>query len=362
MNNSNEQFEEFMRKLSKNPYNVDTIKNSSLSGKYESISVAALSHIETNSFNLKTIKNWSKQDDMGVPIQISRLKAFNAFYIQNFIRFLRNTYPKRWLIQFFQRQSLRDDLQIVIEKKYDDILRNNPVSKIPFTRDVYYKKGMSFNSRYLRYVYLVGQIRKFNLLGNALNEIHVDIGNFYGGLQVLLKQYYPKTTFISIELPHQLFRSYLFHRMMFPQSESYIGVNGFENYLENRTENAGAFIYLLPSDYHVIGDKVVPDLITNYASFGEMSRKNFEEYLNSRTTLKAQRFHFVNRFISSPTLDPTYLNDINIRDYFIENTAINFFDIFPIHHHSITKRLFLGKRGYRNNSSPSFELILTRID
>jgi len=31
MNNSNGQFEEFMRMLSKNPYNVDTIKNSSLS-------------------------------------------------------------------------------------------------------------------------------------------------------------------------------------------------------------------------------------------------------------------------------------------------------------------------------------------
>jgi putative sugar O-methyltransferase len=329
---------------------------SSLSPKYTEISRAAEVELNKGAFKNKHIRSWSKQDDMGVPVQLRRLGHFDTFFLQNLLRFIRQFMPTHWLKIYFQKSALLDDLRIITDQGFDEILKQNPITNTPFVRDIYSHKKFKFNSRYLRYVYITGQIMKYGLLEKDKKQVHVDIGNFYGGLQALLKKYFPETTFISVELPHQLYRSYLFHEEMYPSVEKFVGLQEFNKFV-NDTNRRPSFVYLLPQNFDDIAGLQKIDLLTNFLSFGEMSDENFQSYFNSITMERAQKFYFVNRFISSPSIEPTFDSKINLPDYLLKNRKVRLLDVFPIHHFMITRRRTLGKNGFRNTSSPQFELI-----
>jgi hypothetical protein len=322
-------FDNFKSCLSLSQEEIES-DESLLSEKYIQISKAAQELFAQDKFRVRHIRTWSMQDDMGVPVQFRRLLDVDAF------------------------------LRIIQESGAIDILLANPVDETPHVRDVYRRGLYKFNSRYLRYIYLANQIRKNDLLSQERYQIHLDIGNFYGGLQALLKTYYPKTTFISIELPHQLFRSYLFHSELYPDTEKIVGLEQFVSYMSNPVRKP-AFVYLLPRDFDQLGDLCEINLLSNYVSFGEMSEENFKRYLASKTIKRVKKFHFVNRFVSNPRFDPTFNANIKLPDYFIAGTRVKLLDIFPIHHYSITRRKLLGRKGYRNASSPQFELIQERM-
>ena len=334
----------------------EQVYNPSLSPKYREISRVAEVEINKGAFKNKHIRSWSKQDDMGVPVQLRRLGKLDLFFFENSLRLIRQFLPTRWLKVYFQKSSLVDDLRIIIDQGFDEILKQNPVTNTPYVRDIYSYKGFKFNSRYLRYVYITGQIIKYGLLEKDKKQLHVDIGNFYGGLQALLKKYFPETTFISVELPHQLYRSYLFHEELYPSVEKIVGLQEFNEYVIDSGRKP-SFVYLLPQDFDGISALQKVDLLSNFLSFGEMSDENFQSYFNSITFKKTQKFYFVNRFISSPAVDPTFDSKINLPDYFIKDRKVLLLDVFPIHHYMITYRRLLGKNGFRNMSSPQFELI-----
>ena len=328
----------------------------SLSPKYTEISRAAELELKKGAFRSKHIRSWSRQDDMGVPVQLKRLGYLDSFFLQNTLRFFRQSLPTQWLKTYFQKSALLDDLEIVIHNGFDQILSDNPITNTPFVRDIYSHKRFKFNSRYLRYVYITGQIIKYGLLEKDKSQVHVDIGNFYGGLQALLKKYFPETTFVSVELPHQLYRSFLFHEELYPGVKKFVGLQEFNNYV-NDTERKPSFVYLLPQNFDAISQLQKIDLLSNFLSFGEMSNENFKSYFQSPTMEKTEKFYFVNRFISSPSIDPTFDSKIDLPNYFLKDRKVRLLDVFPIHHYMLTYRRMLGKIGYRNASSPQFELI-----
>ena len=333
-----------------------------LSRKYQDITIAAQELAKSGRLTTKHIRTWSKQDDLGVPVQLRRFLLRDQFIYYNIGRFIRNMFPTYWVSTYFQRKALEDDLNIVIKFGFESILREHPVTETYFVRDVYYQRKFEFNSRYLRYVYIAGQVRKNKLLEEDKHQVHVDVGNFYGGLQALLKCYYPKTTFISVELEHQLFRSYIFHKHMFPSTQQIVGIKEFNEYVTGGATLEPAFIYLLPVDFDYISKYLKIDLLTNHLSYGEMSRSNFTNYHTSATTLTARNIHLVNRFVSSPAVEPTYDSDVTVFDYVLKSHKIFYFDVFPIHHFMITKRKLFNSIGFRNVSSPQFEMILKRLD
>jgi putative sugar O-methyltransferase len=360
--NLTQSFQDFQARLISEGKIARTEKQNPLSKKYQDISKAAQELAKSGDLNLRHIRTWSKQDDMGVPIQLRRFFIPDRFAAENALRYIRNLLPNYWTRVYFQHKALKDDLNIIIDLGFEFILEEHPVTETPFVRDVYEAKGFKFNSRYLRYVYLAGQIRKYELLKENTYQVHIDVGNFYGGLQAILKYYFPLTTFISVELEHQLFRSYIFHKQMFPETIQIVGLIEFEKYARGANKKDSVFIYLLPEDFDFIGGQIEVDLLTNYLSYGEMSRQNFENYYTSITNLKAKRIHLVNRFISSPRIDPTYDSDISVFDYILSSHKKFFFDIFPIHHYMLIKRKFLKSFGFRNASSPQFEMMLERLD
>ena len=109
----------------------------SLSPKYTEISRAAELELKKGAFSSKHLRSWSRQDDMGVPVQLKRLGYLDSFFLQNTLRFFRQSLPTQWLKTYFQKSALLDDLEIVIHNGFDQILSDNPITNTPFVRDIY---------------------------------------------------------------------------------------------------------------------------------------------------------------------------------------------------------------------------------
>jgi len=253
----------------------------------------------------------------------------------------------------FILQNYLDDLQIIHSIRGDDFLRENPVDHTPGVVHFYEKDGFSANFRWLRYIYLAKRILDLEILGS--NSVWLDIGSYYGGLQGLIRKYNPDVNIILVDFHHQLCRSYIYLKSLYPNSK-HIFPNQLEDLKNFLSAHNGCFCYVPASEFFLLKDLSV-DLATNFFSFGEMKREFFADYFYSDVISNSRYMYLVNRFVSSPWYEPTYDSDLSVSDYFNENREIEYFDVFPMHHyHTIYRNLF-GRPGFRNTSSSYFELI-----
>ena len=121
----------------------------------------------------------------------------------------------------------------------------------------------------------------------------------------------------------------------------------------------GSIMYVPVSEFSKLPNGKI-NLSTNFFSFGEMRKQIFLEYINSNFFKKSDISFLVNRFVSSPFFEKTYDSDLNIMDYSNLGRDITYFDIFPIHHFFLNKRLLFTRKFYRNLSSPYFEMVTTK--
>jgi len=300
------------------------------------------------------IINWESQTNLGAPYQLNKsnikYKGIKASFVDLLKYILR---PK--LDNHFQKISFEDDLQIIKLNNGLDILKDNPIHKFFLNEDCYFiSKNVSTNNRWNRYIYLASQIRKFKLL-NKSNKNWLDIGSFYGGLQIILKKYNKNQNFFLLDFNHQLCRSYALLKRIYPNSNHILPneINSLKKDLKN------TFVYIPIKDFKKI-KKIKFDLITNFFSFGEMSRNFFNYYLKSEIINNTKSVYLVNRFVSSPWFEPTYDNDLTYEDYKINKFNLKYLDVFPIHHYKNIKRNLFGLKAHRCISSPYFEKIIKK--
>jgi len=231
------------------------------------------------------------------------------------------------------------------------LLCQNPVDLTP-GETLWVSDGKArYNMRWLRYVYLAHKIISKDMMPE--NGTWMDIGPFYGGLQSIVKKYNLNAKFILVDFYHQLFRSFVYLRNLFPNSNHLLGLNPDQKIPDD------SFVYIPVQDYPKLPNLKI-DLATNFFSFGEMPKHYFELYLNSNAIQNSQTIYTVNRVVSSPFFEPTYNNDLTVLDYNLENFKVQSFDIFPMHYFLRLKRELLGTKHYRNVSSTYFELFATR--
>ena len=82
--------------------------------------------------------------------------------------------------------------------------------------------------------------------------------------------------------------------------------------------------------------------------------------MDSRLFKESENIYLVNRVVSSPFFEKTYDTDVSILDYIKSFRKIKYFDLFPMHHYLLLKRKLFGRVGFRNVSSPYFEIITTK--
>ena len=303
----------------------------------------------------ENLRKWSMQDDGPIPFQLS-LYNIKEMGIINFLIFY-----FRFILSKFKKYDLHtsfyDDIDHLKKIGAYKLLARNPVHKTPYVKGVYFiEKKISSNYRWSKYIYYTWQIEKKKLLKNG--STWIDIGPFYGGLQGIVAKDYKNLKIILVDFHHQLCRSYIYLSKIFPESKHIMPaeINDI-----NKLEIIGSnyFIYV-PIQNITQLNKLKPTLVTNFFSFGEMTKHTFESYLNSQFIKKAEFVYTVNRFISSPCFEMTYNNDLSILDYKIKNFKNIYFDAFPINHYQTPYRKIHNRYAPRPTSSSYFELIMKR--
>ena len=298
----------------------------------------------------KNFRDWSKQSDYNTPPQIS-YKNFkiNGVYKGLFLEIAKYAYS---FIKPQNYEGFFDDLKILKMFGYEKYLQLNPVDLSPNCKNFYFiDNKISTNVRWNRYAFITGQINKFKLLNS--NSTWVDIGSYYGGLQSFIKKIYPEINIVLVDFYHQLCRSYIFLKQMFPEA-THVFPDQL-NKIQNINNLKGNIFYVPIQKYFDLSFD--SDLLTNFFSFGEMKKEDFYNYHQSQIYKKAKYKYFINRNIGSPFFEKTYDTEITVLDYKLNEKEVIYFDMHPIQHFQLQKRTLYGEKKFRPRSSDHFEVI-----
>ena len=268
--------------------------------KKHSYIVDSIKDVDFNKF-LKSYRNWENQNDCEAPFQFN-FYSFESFGYFNYLKYLLGNIKGNLLYGFNLRKFFFDDIKIIKLLNGFDILEKCPIHKTPGNNIAYFlNKRISANVRWLRYVYFTAVIRSENIISNKKQTI-LDIGSYYGGFQYVIKKIYPNSKHILVDFPHQLARSAIFLGKSFPKAKIHAiyDKQSLEKYFTDDYINHD-FI-LLSNEVFIDFSKRFSslnyklDLLTNFYSLGEMSRKNFNSYLNSEILKNTNKLYILERF------------------------------------------------------------------
>jgi putative sugar O-methyltransferase len=329
----------------------DLTEGHDIDNKHNNIISSAYTQIESE-LNENNFRNWGGQSDFGAPAQIT-LEMFNQHgVLYTLFRYL---YLKLFMFQDEKNllSFLLDDVAVIEQIGGDKFLLNNKVHETLGVGKFYQYKKYSFNMRWLRYIYILTRVQKYNMLSG--NDLWVDVGSYYGGLQGLVKKYNPNVRMILVDFHHQLCRSYIYLHDQYPDA-LHILPDQVAKYGDFSSLPDGAIVYLPAMNFNDFSYNEV-HLATNFFSLGEMKEEFFMEYMNSNIFKKSKFSYLVNRFVSAPFFESTYPGKLSILDYLQDDRDVSHFDVFPVHQYMLTKRELFGRKAFRNTSSSHFELI-----
>ncbi len=214
--------------------------------------------------------------------------------------------------------------------------------------------GVKFNKRWLHNIRYTQLIKKYlNDIVEDKNSLIIDIGGGYGVLGYMLNKINFKGTYLLVEFPEQLIAAQYFLKSSLP-NKNISSLKFFYKNLEkidNKTVK-NFDIFFCPCEQFDKLRLANIDLVTNFFSFGEMSKKNFKNYLDSNIIKTTKYIFYINRFYSNNE----YSNDISILDYNLNNFNKVYFDIHKLEDTYIKQVCrFFGQE--KNTNSQFFEII-----
>ena len=210
--------------------------------------------------------------------------------------------------------------------------------------------GRRFNERSLRHLRstaIVNQYIEFNE-----GDVVLDIGGGYGQFIMQLRRSNQKIKAVIVDFPEQLLLARYYIGMLDPA----LRVNSLETLYQSDqklVDLENAFdVLLVPVDRYDLITDLKCKLVCNFSSFGEMPKKQFLEYLNSKVIRNADYFFTINRTDSFPTYD----NLTSIIDYLVDDFQHIHFQISPIwdHYFKSISPFYVKKHSFL---SRNFELL-----
>lgn len=225
-----------------------------------------------------------------------------------------------------ERRMMRECLDLFLETGDERLLRAYPCHPAGNPRAFEYR-SYRYTHRWLKHLHSLGLFNR--VLGPRLERgfIGLDIGSSYGILTSLLKQEYPDSHHVLVDFPGQLLLARYFLSTCLP----HLKIAGLQEFGEagpiTRQELERYDVVLMPCDgYRRFSPRSV-DVMTNFASLGEMTRPWFEFYVGADVFRQAGYWFTANRIQSQPTYD----TDLTILDYPIWDPAKRlYFGISPI--------------------------------
>ncbi len=253
------------------------------------------------------------------------------------------------------KKLLKECLAVIKEQGHDALLKKYPCNPCG-NPNIFKYAGYEYTYRWVKHIHSLGLFKKYleNRLGDGFTAL--DIGSSYGIFSSLLKKEFKGSKQLLLDFPEQLVLAYYFLGTSFPDARiaGYKELSAIDKIDRSFIEQYD-FI-LLPWFFY---EKLAPesiDLITNFASLGEMKREWFDYYLKSEPFLSTKYFFTANRFQSAPTYD----TDLTILDYPLHNFSTLHFAISPIFSHIyVRKNLVLYEKLVF--SSQYFEFIGERV-
>ena len=233
------------------------------------------------------------------------------------------------------RRMLKECFDLVRRLGYLNLLKKYPSSRIGCP-NIFHYKGYQYTFRWVRHIIFLGVFKE--ILGNKLKKgfATLDIGSSYGIFAYLLKNEFPHSHNVLLDFPEQLVLAYYFLGMTFPDAKiaGYKEISRVDK-IDREFIEKYDFVLIPWFLYKNISPESI-DLITNFASLGEMKREWFNYYLKSEPFLSTKYFFTVNRFQSAPTFD----NDLTILDYPLNEFNKLHFRVSPYFSHCYTPKYF----------------------
>jgi putative sugar O-methyltransferase len=212
------------------------------------------------------------------------------------------------------------------------LLQKYPADNIG-ERGIYKKKykGKVFTLS-VYYLYHLEKLAIFNeKLKNKLSPdfTSCDIGSNAGIHSMLMKKEYPNASFVLIDFPEQLIYAHYYLRRMFKDAKiaTFSDIKDLE--VITRSFIKSFDFVLVPSYMAKKLQKGSVDVVTNFASFGEMSREWFDYYMKSEFFKHAKFFFHLNRIHK----DYKYGYAITVLDYPHSDFETILFEVSPLFQH-----------------------------
>ena len=254
------------------------------------------------------------------------------------------------------RRALDACLDFVQSSSCEPLLRKHPCPLVgrPY---VFRRRGYVYTYRWLKHIWSLGLVK--DVLSSRLPEdfVTLDIGSSYGIFSGLVKREWPRSHHVLVDFPEQLLLAHYFLSMWLPGCR----IAGIPEVLE---QPRLAREWIMQHDFTLVPcaryDRIeggVADLVTNFASFGEMTRSWFDFYVNAPPFQAARYLFLINRIQSRPS----YETDLTILDYPIWDRAsrlhFSLATMFSNVHFSRRRWLFCSRQVM---SSQYFEYIGSR--
>ena len=192
---------------------------------------------------------------------------------------------------------------------------------------------------WLKTVYLVGLFQS-NLVDKVTDDfLALDIGSSYGYFSSLLKFEYPTSCHVLVDFPEHLTLAHYYLGRLFPDAKiAGIGEASTIDMLNNSMIKSYDFVLVPIQFFDRLNNELSFDVVTNFVSLGEMTKKWFNAYLKSKAFTSSKYFFTTNRVDSSIT----YENQITILDYPIwDNDKKIHFSVYPLETVAAQRKFFL---------------------
>ena len=245
------------------------------------------------------------------------------------------------------RMLLQEQLAALQARGYAELLRKHPCPPVgnPYLIDY---QGYRYCFRWFKHAYFLGLLNQ--VLGAKLkkNFVTMDIGSSFGIFSYFVKREYPESHHVLVDFPEQLLLARYFLGSCFPGARiAGIKEVSEQGQLSRDFVESHDFVLVPCTYYRQIASGSI-DLVTNFTSLGEMSRKWFDEYLN------APPFQTAKYFFTSNSMAE---NGITVLDYpVLDPEKRLYFGSCPVYSTSFyrVKRIFYRKILVRN---PYFDYI-----
>lgn len=208
------------------------------------------------------------------------------------------------------RRMLKEALAIVRSSASEPLLRKYPSPPIgdPY---VFTDDGYVYTYRWLKHIWSLGLVREVLSARLPQRFVALDVGSSYGIFSGLVKHEWPTSHHVLVDFPEQLLLAHYFLGRWHPGCRI-AGMAEVAGQAKLTREWLTQFDFVLvPVSCFGALAAGSADLVSNCASFGEMSRTCFKTYIDSDPVTTARYLFLVNRIQSAPTYD----TDLTILDY-----------------------------------------------